>query len=649
MNPVVERKCPFRHMVALAIVLAVAMAAIIANVDALRACGPFLSFRAYLTRGFWLPMYYSVDNLLPPKIPGGGIPYAGFSMADAPAALSALRESYRRLTDVAKADQTQSALAEAANATKRALAPGALTNRDLEEARLIACKIALRRAEGSPGALAEARKKLEEFIGSAANPAFASEARGWLARICYLQKDYARAALIYLDEVNSPQSPLNRDTLVTSLRWVYSDGEDQLWDHLEEFFDTPRHALFMVNLITNLYPGGLFATTTQLETKDRGARVLNLLQDQPDLFKSGADSEALVMALMRASLYLGDPAAALKYSSAIDESGTLPANPEFNWMTAIGHFVQRDYARAEAPLLRMLRASSATGADRITAAQALVGVYLKTHRPVDALYAAFIQASQSVEDQPYEYFGSPRMQWCFYGLNLDLPYLLDAYLTDENLREYLRKYPKPVGPPLRITWSPLPTISAPQAVRYSLAVRSARHEEYEEAGKIFSDLGFGTRARRMKNLGELLARTRDANLSLPEHLTALYDYGTYLADNPERLFFNDLFWHGMQRNVFLEQGGPDLWPASSRNQPGLTRTERQAILADDRTLRDQQEERWHAFKVLEQVAQESGASALGQKAAAKIIDCLSHINTGRFGREAEIRKAISTWKRWLRE
>jgi len=241
------------------------------------------------------------------------------------------------------------------------------------------------------------------------------------------------------------------------------------------------------------------------------------------------------------------------------------------------------------------------------------------------------------------------MQWCFYGLNLDLPYLLDAYLTDENLREYLRKYPKPVGPPLRITWSPLPTISAPQAVRYSLAVRSARHEEYEEAGKIFSDLGFGTRARRMKNLGELLARTRDANLSLPEHLTALYDYGTYLADNPERLFFNDLFWHGMQRNVFLEQGGPDLWPASSRNQPGLTRTERQAILADDRTLRDQQEERWHAFKVLEQVAQESGASALGQKAAAKIIDCLSHINTGRFGREAEIRKAISTWKRWLRE
>lgn len=643
-------KSPFRRMVALAMVIAAAMAAIIANVDALRACGPYLSFRAYLTRGFWLPMYYSIDHLLPLKIPGAGIPYAGFSAADAPEALSALREAYRRLTDALKTNQTQSALDEAGKAAARALAPGALSNRDLEEARLIACKIALRGAERSPDALSEARRKLEDFIGSAANPAFASEARGWLARICYLQKDYARAALIYLDEINSPQSPLNRDTLVTSLRWVYSAGENQLWDHLEEFFDTPRHALFMVDLITNQYPYDLSDPNAQLAKKDRGTRILKLLQGHPELFKSGTDSEALVMALMRTFLYLGDTAETLKYAGAIAKSETLPQNPEFNWMTAIAHFVQHEYARAEAPLLRMLRAPSATGPDRVTAAQALVGVYLKTRRPVDALHAAFIQASQALDDQPYEnVVASPRMQWCFFGLNLDLPYLLDAYLSDEELREYLHKYPRPVGLPLRITWSPLPTVSAPQAVRYSLAVRAARHEQYEEAAKIFADLGFSACARRMKILAELLARTRDAALSTPERLTALYDYGTYLADNPERLFFNDLFWHRMQRSVFLEPRDLDMWVGNSRNQPGLTATERQVILADDRTLRDQQEERWHAFKVLEQVAHESGHSALGQKAAEKIIDCLSHINTGRFGREIEIRRAISTWKRWLRE
>jgi hypothetical protein len=600
-------------------------------------------------------MYYSMGILLPPNIPGGGIPYAGFSAADAPEALSFLREAYQRLNDAAKTNQMQSALDEAGKAAARALAPGALSNHDLEEARLITCKIALRGAERDPEALAEARRKMEEFIGSAANPAFASEARGWLARICYLQKDYVRAALIYLDEVNSPQSPLNRDTLVTSLRWVYSAGENQLWEHIEEFFDTPRHALFMVNLITNQYPSGLLQTTgpyytiPQLRTKERGPKVLNLLQGHPELFKSGADSEALVMALMRTSLYLGDTAAALKYSGAIAKSEILTGNPEFNWMTAIAHFVQRDYARAEGPLLRMLRAPSATGADRVTAAQALVGVYLKTHRSVDALHAAFIQSSQSLDNQHYEDFGSPREQWCFYGLNLDLPYLLDAYLSDEDLREYLHKYPKPVGPPLRVTWSPLPTLSAQQAVRYSLAVRFARHEEYEEAEEVYTELGFGTRARRMKILAGLLARTRDAALSTPERLSALYDYGTYLADNPERLFFNDLLWHGMQRSVFLETGGPYFYAASPQDQPGLTAAERKVILADDRALRDQQEERWQAYKVLEQVAHESGHSALGQKAAEKIIDCLSGINTLRFGRELEIRKAISTWKHWLRE
>jgi hypothetical protein len=64
-------------------------------------------------------------------------------------------------------------------------------------------------------------------------------------------------------------------------------------------------------------------------------------------------------------------------------------------------------------------------------------------------------------------------------------------------------------------------------------------------------------------------------------------------------------------------------------------------------LRDEQEERWKAFHVLEQVARQAGHTELGRKAAEKIIACLSGINTGRFGRAREISDAISSWKRGL--
>jgi len=586
--------------------------------------------------------------LLPPVKRGGTSPYAGFSEIHALPALASLREAYRRITETELPSQ-QPMLEETSRAIARALAPGALSGRELEEARLIDCKIAMRLAERSPAALPAAGKKLEDFLRSAPSPAFASEARGWLARIFYLKKEYVRAAKIYLDEVNSNESPLNRDTLVTSLRLVYSAGQTDLWLHLEEFFDTPRHALFMVNLLTNQSSDSMSNKEIQSLLKPIGHKVLRLLEDHPALFKSGADSEALVMALMRTSLYMGDSASALKYADAIPKSGTLSGNPEFNWMIAIARFAQQDYAQAEAPLLRMLNARSATAVDRATAAQALIGSYLKTNRPVDALHAALIQVSQRLDDRDWEDLSSPRMQWCFWGTNLDLPYLLDAYLTDEQLREYLEKYPKPVGPPLSVfSWGQQGSLSAPQVVRYSLAVLYARQEKYEAAAQIYTELGIGARARRMRTLAGLFARTRDEALPASERLTALYIYATYLADNPERLFFNDLFWRGMQRYVFLEQDRYQSSTGSPMDEGDLAETERQAALANDRRLRDEQEERWKAYQVLEKVAREAGHSELGRKAAAKILDCLVRINTGRFGRDEEIQKAISTWIQWLR-
>jgi hypothetical protein len=645
-------KVPPRCRPALIRIAAITTLATILVVDFILGCGPSLTLRAYLARSFWEPMHYTAESLVPADRAkqGGTTPFAAFLSAAVPAPLEDLREAYRRLASpngTAESGPVQ----KARRCAVQALAPGVLTGGNLEEAWLIDCKIDLRLAEKNPDALTAVRRKLEDFLAFSSSPAFASEARGWLARALYLQRDYTRAAKIYLDEIDSPESILGRETLVTSLRWVYSAGSRDLWDHLDEFFDSPRHALFLVNLVTNPDRSRWHrSAAVQPTMEESGRRILNLLHKHPALFQSGADSEALVMALMRTSFYLGDAAAALRYAKEIPGSGELDRNPEYNWMIASARVVLRDYARAEAPLLRMLRSPAGTGADRRTAAQALMGVYLKTGRPVKALWAAFLQASErSSQEEEERNFDSARLQWCDWCTALDLPYLLDAPLNDSDLREYLRVYPEPVGPPLSVfSWGHQQLYTAPQAVQYSLAVRLARHGEYEEAARIYAGLGAREREGRMKILASLSARTRDASLPASDRFAASYAYGSYMADNPDRLFFNDLFWRGFQREVFLESGSDKFGVGGPPSQPGFTRKERQAILKNDRRLRDEQEERWRAYQILKGVAEGSGDARLARRAALKIVDSLARINTDRFGRQQEVHTALSAWKRYLR-
>jgi hypothetical protein len=633
---------PSRKVMALAVSIVLAISAAVLAVDAIKACGPYLSLRPYLKRSFWLPMYFTFNNLRPADAPGGSIPYAGFSPEAAPKALAELRAAYLPLAQNSTQEQPQSIFEHAVRAAEQALAPGILTGKDLEEARLIDCKITLRMAErnngnnGNNDARSVAKQKLEKFIASGKDRALISEARGWLARLFYLQKNYVHAALIYLDETQNNDSPLSRDTLASSLRWVYSEGEEQLWERAEEFFDTPNHALFLVNLVTNQEMNYRPPNFTE-----RGEKILALLQNHPDLFKSGADSDALTMALMRTSLYMGNLPAASKYAAAIPKSSPLLQNPEFNWMTAIARFLQHDFAGAEDPLLRMLNASSAAPEDRATAAQALVGVYLKTKRNVDALHASFIQESQKPGAGGPDIV-TPRMQMCSYCQNLELPYLLDIYLSEGELRTYLKKHPEPVGEFKVIKWDQPMPYSAPQIVQYSLAVRCARREKYLEAAKIFNELKAGDRAARMQELAALFTHSRNSIISKSDRLAALYDYGDYISSNPNQLFFNDLLWFRMQSYTFINQDRETMSTYS-----GLTRIERETILAKDRSLRDQQEERWKAFHVFEQVAKEAGHTDLGRKAAKKIIGCLGGIRTDRFGRDREIQNEIVKWKRWL--
>ena len=100
-----------------------------------RACGLMIAFRAYLTRSFWQPMYCSMNALAPEvkKKAGKPVPYAGISETKAPPVLDQLRKAYLPLSF----PDSQTPVSDPTAAIRQALAPGALTGTDLEEARLI--------------------------------------------------------------------------------------------------------------------------------------------------------------------------------------------------------------------------------------------------------------------------------------------------------------------------------------------------------------------------------------------------------------------------------------------------------------------------------------------------------------------------------
>jgi hypothetical protein len=326
-------------------------------------------------------------------------------------------------------------------------------------------------------------------------------------------------------------------------------------------------------------------------------------------------------------------------------------SPEFNWMTAVCHFLRREYAAAETPLLRMYRSPHADEKDRFAAAQALIGVYQKLGRPVDQLHAAFLYYPSG---SSYPYMENQFIAWPYSGWLLDLPYLLDVQLTAEELSAYLRRYRHSGGPTFDTQLlSPMTgqhrTRSAAEIVEYALAVRYARREKYQDAAALYQKLGSLPRARRMRKLAHLFAQADDPAHTGLQQLEARYAYAVFLADHPNQIFFNDTLWSGSQTEVFIEQYRNHQW--GTHTPPalqGLTQEERELFLHLERRLRDEQEERWRAYKILAAVVDEAGGSELGRRAARKALDCLAGINTERFGRAEEIAAARRSLARWLR-
>jgi hypothetical protein len=630
------------------------------------ACGPWYVLRAGLDPVFWQPFVRTIPDLL--GEPRAAVPasvFAGMSAGGTPG-LAAARRAYQavarwRADHFGWEPSAPPPLAGTASAARRAVEAALAANPssiEAEELLLIRCKVTLREAEAllmtsqskvvtpEPApvdALRKARDELVAYLAVARTPSLASEARGWLARCHYLLGEPHQAARIYLDELARTDSALDRATLLTSMRLLfsYNGSEAGLADHLEEYFDTPQHALFVVNLVTNpvVNDQGERAAMSAV-----GRKALAALQRHRDLFAQGDASDRLALAGMRASLYMGDPAAALNFGASLAPATPSARAPEARWMLGVAHFLQGQYEAAEPHLIAVANSTASPARARAQARLGLLAVYQKLGRPVDQLVTAFrYEAEQNGREM--EVFSSENewyLEWWHYGGSLmDLRYLLDVQLTEDELRA--ARAALELLPPLRIDvgWNGAKR-TAVYLVDYELAVRAARREAYEEAASLYARLGVAGRAERMRVL---------ANLRIPaftgrseEELRRQYAYGVFLADHSERVFFNDLLWYGLQRYAYVSY--------SSDRDPNpvlLGKEGERALLTSERHFKDAQEERWQAYLVLDHVVEGAGHSRLGERAARKAVECLDRIRTDRFGRDTEVEAAKVRLARWLRE
>jgi hypothetical protein len=281
-------------------------------------------------------------------------------------------------------------------------------------------------------------------------------------------------------------------------------------------------------------------------------------------------------------------------------------------------FLTGEYTGAEEPLLSLFQSKRAAPRQRAAAAYGLCGVYSKTANPMEQLrYALWLRAARNRDNQFHSFEGGLSDLSLYLAISgWDLNLILEFGAPLEVLRRYIDENPK--DPELRL-------------VQYALAVRLAREEHrYEEAAALYTSIGAMRRAERMKRMATLSA-------AADESPAGKFALGAYLAENTERLYFNDMLWGGYQSYVFQAD-------SDSR----LTAAERETLLAAERKLKDDQEERWRAYQLLREVTRDAGAkSELGRRSANLALQCLRRISD-RFGRAADIRKADLELSQWLR-
>ncbi|MGJ5819804.1 hypothetical protein [Paludibaculum fermentans] len=594
------------------------------------ACPWSNELREYLSAHFWLPFAKHSASFEHPNVERMDEPYAGMTAAQGGSPLARLRAAYQQLQPAELYMRPPRPLVNVEplrQAVAAARADRTLSPRDKEEVDLIEAKIEMRGGEtGQPALLQGAKQKLQAFLRTARTPEFASEARGWLAHIHYLLGDQTAAGKIYLDELNRPGSNLSRETLLNSLQMNYGyNGGSDLIAHLDEYFDTPEHAAFAIQLVTNprrsreLLSGRFALPHDNSETY---RRIQALLASHKGLLQSDKGANTLALLSVRTALRMGDPAAARAIAQSIPAAAAIRTAPDYLWMSASAHFLSREYAASEQPLLALFRSSRASDDQRAAAAYALCGVYEKTLNVAGQLrFALWLRAA----GRSREFYMVPSsladlsIYWASSGWDLGL--ILESSAPTAALESFVAANPN---------------LADIRLVRYALAVRLAREDRYRESAEIYESIQANRRAQRMRKLASLQHAMEAPGLRPEALLEALYEFAAYLAANPERLYFNDTLWSHMQR-----------YALHAAQESRLTGVERGALVEGERKLRDSQEEGWRAYLILEEVARDAGPGPLRTKAARLALRCLQGINTERFGREADIASANKELLGWL--
>jgi hypothetical protein len=576
------------------------------------ACAFDTSLREYLDARFWLPFSKQAWHFEKQNVRRINEPFAGMAKAAGDTPLARLRSAYQEIPqrdiDPIPAPPDPAKLREALAAAR---ADRSLSPREREEVDLLDAKIDMRIGEpGDPDdqLLKSAEKKLQAFLRSARTPEFRSEARGWLGHIHYLFGQQTAAGKIYLDELNRNGSNLSRETLLNSLHLTYGyDGGQELLNHLDEYFDTPEHAAFAIQLVTNphWYQNGEQPRQDQPQIY---ARIKGLLDKHANLLNSNAGSNALALLGMRTALRMGDPPGALDIAAMVPGDAAIRKEPDFDWMLASAHFLSHDFAGAEAPLLELFQSPRSSDNQKAAAAYGLCGVYSKTGNSVEQIrFALWLHRALLGSHDFLSYPSDIRDQsiyWAESGWDLNL--LLESEAPDDALESFLQRYPD--MPDARL-------------VRYSLAVRRARENRYEEAARIYESIHANWRVPRMRQLAALYREADRTDLATPQLQEARFKLAEFISANQERIYFNDQLWNGLQRY---------------------------ALTDGERKLKDDQEERWRAYLILRDVVRDSGKTALGRKAARLAVSCLLGISD-RFERQKEIRTAEIELSNWLRQ
>src|SRR5262249_39554053 len=147
--------------------------------------------------------------------------------------------------------------------------------------------------------------------------------------------------------------------------------------------------------------------------------------------------------------------------------------------------------------------------------------------------------------------------WAVSGWDLNL--LLESETSVADLRSFLATYPN---------------ASNVRVVKYSLAVRLSREDQYDEAAQIYQSINAIARAPRLRQMAALYGDGQQS-------LEGKYKLAEFLSANENRIYFNDALWRGLQRYALT---APD--------DVHLTSEERNRMIGGERKLKDDQEEYW---------------------------------------------------------